>query len=308
MAAESDTYTADRLAMTAPAEAKKAAEEAVAPGSPPAAEWHPDPVPEREEEQPQSVPQQYVQQQYHQYAHPHPMYRQFHNAVGYGGQAPPGMQQYPQPQFCQPPPNFVQQQQQYEAQNYDPQMQALAIPSPPAMHWQQQQQMMVMMMPIAPVDPNGGGWWQPPPPQQHMPYGHHRNHRHAHKLQSHADNLVGSDPRRWVEIPWEVLESEIVQLAFSKHGSLCLQSKLSVQKVSQFGELSFSKHGPIMVAHEPFLSIVLAQLIPVLDKVMQDKFGSHLTRAIVQLSTSEQRIQMWNSLSGSKIVEASCTQ
>jgi hypothetical protein len=226
------------------------AAESTSTGSPLAAEWHPDPVPESEPSA-DTQPPQFVP---HHYAIPtpqytHPMYA--HGAVGYG-QAPPGMPPYPQPQFFHQP--------QYDPQNYAPQQ-----PQPPPVHWQQQQQMMMMPM-MAPIgNPNEGGWWQPPPPlpqqqQQHMHHSHHRHNAHTGHTQrlSRADNIVGADARRWAMIPWETLESEIVELAFSKHGSLCLQNKLGIQKISPSGAAYMVPHDNT----EAMLSVVLEQLSP----------------------------------------------
>jgi hypothetical protein len=118
--------------------------------------------------------------------------------------------------------------------------------------------------------------------------------------QVRADALVGSDQRRWVTMPLETFESEIVELAFSRNGSLYLQTKLSSITVEESG-------APVTTADHAAFTMILHELSPVLDKVMQDKYGSHLTRWLVQLGTPDQRILMWNSLSDSKLVETCCT-
>lgn len=118
--------------------------------------------------------------------------------------------------------------------------------------------------------------------------------------QSRADALVGNDQRRWAGMPLESLENEIVELAFSRNGSLYLQSKLSVLAEDEAGAL-------VTTADPQAFAMILRELGPVLDKVMQDKYGSYLTRWLVQLSTSEQRVQIWTSLADSKLVETCCT-
>lgn len=184
-----------------------------------------------------------------------------------------------------PPPNFPQQY------GYLPSPQSFGPPFFPAGPPMQLYQYgppppsfpMMAPFPQPMMTPYGGAAW--PDKAEH---------------QSRADALVGSDQRRWAGMPLESLENEIVELAFSRNGSLYLQSKLSAVAEDERGAL-------VTTADPQAFAMILRELGPVLDKVMQDKYGSYLTRWLVQLSTSEQRVQIWRELSDTKLVETCCT-
>ena len=171
------------------------------------------------------------------------------------------------------------------------------------MPWQQT----MMPMSMAPLDGSSAGWQQQQ--QQHMqgqqPYyrrrGQGNQYGAASEAMSRADVLVGTDPAGWNLVPWDSIQDDIRELAFSKNGSLCLQTKLTVSVAPEGGNWK-----PVKAADQAVLEKIMTDLSGVLDKVMQDRYGSHLTRAIVELSTSKQRIQIWKSLKG-KLVETSCT-
>jgi hypothetical protein len=53
-----------------------------------------------------------------------------------------------------------------------------------------------------------------------------------------------------------------------------------------------------VIANENVIGEMLTSLTRILDKAMQDRYGSHLTRNLVKICTAEQRLQIWESISG----------
>jgi hypothetical protein len=86
-------------------------------------------------------------------------------------------------------------------------------------------------------------------------------------------------------LSWEQLRDRAVPLAFEKMGSMALQANLT--KVDSEGN---------DVSQESVIGEMLEVLHGVLDKTMQDRYGSHLTRNLATLCTTEQRLKLWEYL------------
>ena len=97
------------------------------------------------------------------------------------------------------------------------------------------------------------------------------------------------------------LSGRIVDLAFSKNGSMALQAGLvSTMVDEQTGVLS-------TITDNEQVSKILLELEGCMDKVMQDRYGSHLARALVKVCTVQQRISMWRSLQGPTLIGTACS-
>ena len=97
------------------------------------------------------------------------------------------------------------------------------------------------------------------------------------------------------------LSGRIVDLAFSKTGSMALQADLVSTLVDErTGVLT-------TITNAEQVSKILTELEGVMDKVMQDRYGSHLARALVKVCTVQQRIDMWHSLQGPTLIGTACS-
>lgn len=86
------------------------------------------------------------------------------------------------------------------------------------------------------------------------------------------------DPK---SVPWEQIKARAVPLAFEKLGSMALQGNLSKEVDGK------------QVVNVEVIGEMLTSLASVLDKAMQDRYGSHLTRSLAKLCTPEQRLEIW---------------
>ena len=98
-----------------------------------------------------------------------------------------------------------------------------------------------------------------------------------------------------------VLSGRIVDLAFSKTGSMALQADLVSTLVDErTGALA-------TITNTEHVAKILSELDGVMDKVMQDRYGSHLARALVKVCSVQQRIDMWRSLQGPTLIGTACS-
>lgn len=97
------------------------------------------------------------------------------------------------------------------------------------------------------------------------------------------------------------LSGRIVDLAFSKTGSMALQADLVSTLVDErTGALA-------TITNTEHVAKILSELEGVMDKVMQDRYGSHLARALVKVCSVQQRIDMWRSLQGPTLIGTACS-
>jgi hypothetical protein len=137
------------------------------------------------------------------------------------------------------------------------------------------------MMPMDPTMDMGG------PPEWH----HH-----------HGSMDGGEGPEEWPrDQEPAALSGRIVDLAFSKTGSMALQADLVSTLVDErTGVLT-------TVTNTEHVAKILQELEGVMDKVMQDRYGSHLARALVKVCSVQQRIDMWRSLQGPTLIGTACS-
>jgi hypothetical protein len=112
----------------------------------------------------------------------------------------------------------------------------------------------------------------------------------------------GAQPSEWQrEHDPAALSGRIVDLAFSKTGSMALQADLVSTLVDErTGALA-------TITNTEHVAKILSELEGVMDKVMQDRYGSHLARALVKVCSVQQRIDMWRSLQGPTLIGTACS-
>lgn len=74
-------------------------------------------------------------------------------------------------------------------------------------------------------------------------------------------------------VPWEELVGRIASLTFTQHGSIALQARLDERKPE-------------------YVKATLLELKGILSQVMMNKYGSHLTRRLVELCTEAERAEV----------------
>ena len=117
----------------------------------------------------------------------------------------------------------------------------------------------------------------------------------------HQQGPPGGPEEEWPGPEEAALSGRIVDLAFSKTGSMALQADLVSTLVDErTGVLT-------TITNAEQVSKILTELEGVMDKVMQDRYGSHLARALVKVCTVQQRIDMWHSLQGPTLIGTACS-
>ena len=75
------------------------------------------------------------------------------------------------------------------------------------------------------------------------------------------------------QVPWEELVGRIASLTFTQHGSIALQARLDEQ-------------------NPEYIKTTLSELNGIVSQAMTNKYGSHLTRRLVELCTVEERTEL----------------